>query len=141
MRLPIVFFIACALAVAGCHTYAWQPVADQVKGTWTLQPVEPTYIEQWTFNSGKLTIAINGTQVEFEEDNGNTVAHLTYRVDNTILNHYLIIDNLPLTSGYHRIHPTIERFLVITAGDDELYLSSESEEGLKGGFQFHLFKI
>jgi hypothetical protein len=141
VKIVLIAAVGLCLVTTGCHTYAWEPVADEIEGTWTLQPVEPTYIEQWTFDNGQLTISINGTFLQFEDANGNTVGYLKYHVENLILNHYLIIDNLPLTNGQYRIHDSIVRWLFIMSDDNEFYISSESQEGLKGGWQYHFFRI
>jgi hypothetical protein len=103
--------------------------------------VEPNYIEQWTFHNGKLTISINGFFLQFDDGSGNMVGSLNYHVDNLITNHYLIIDNLPMTNGQYRLHDSIVRWLFIFSSDNEFYISSESREGLKGGWQYHFLKL
>jgi hypothetical protein len=131
---------AFSLMAADCHTSPWEPVADEIEGTWTLQPVEPNYIEQWTFANGQLTISINGFFLQFDKD-GTTQNSLGYHVDNLITNHYLVIDNLPTTNGQYHIHETIARFLFISSDANEFFISSETTQGLKGGWQFHFFRI
>lgn len=139
--LTITVIALSALFMSNCHTYAWQSVGEQILGTWTLQPVEPTYIEQWTFANGQLMIDVNGSTLMFD-DNGTTVDHMTYRVDNLITNHYVIIETLPTVGNqWPYLHNDIVRWLVITSGDNELYLESITSTGLKGGYQFHFYKV
>lgn len=140
VKTVIVVASAFSLMAADCHTSPWEPVADELEGTWTLQPVQPNYIEQWTFDNGQLTISINGFFLQFD-DQGTTQSSLSYHVDNLITNHYLVIDNLPTTSGGYHIHNSIARWLFISSDANEFFISSESIEGLKGGWQYHFFRI
>lgn len=141
MKTTLLAVFAAWLIASGCHTYAWEPVADEIEGTWTRQPVQPNYMEVWTFDNGKLTININGFFLQFMDDNGNPVSALDYRIDNLITNHYLIIENLRTTSGTYYLHETVRRWLIIQSDPNEIYISSESDNGLKGGYQFHFFKL
>ena len=133
--LTIASAAVLGLFMTNCHTYAWQPVADQIKGTWTLLPIEPV-IEEWTFDNGKLTISIDGIFQQWDDD-GTIVDYLTYRVDNMITNHYVIINSLKYaTNQFYHPHESIVKWLVITSGNNGLFLESIDNRGLKGGWQY-----
>lgn len=130
-----------AILFNACHTSAFQPVAVQMEDTWNMMPVNPGYDIKWTFQSGKLSITVNAVPVTFEDDNGATVTEVPYTVENKITNHYLYIDPYLVTNGPQKLLPEVQKWLVITSKNDELYLESISTDGRKGEHQFHFYQF
>lgn len=120
----------------------WQDVETDINGTWTKLPVEPGNEIQYTFDNGALTITVNGTPVEFTDDDKTVYPALSYRVDKKISNQYLIIQQLrnPSSVGRTEMFYGTNRWLVVRQKDNELYLMSEGESGLKGEYQLEFFR-
>jgi hypothetical protein len=143
IRQAAILLLLMPLMFIGCHTYLWQNVGNEIQGTWTLMPVEPGNTVQFTFEKGKLRVARNGFPITFEDENGNVVDEIGYSVENKLNNQYVYIDKYLMPGfGYqsHMFNKTF-RWLVITVKDDELFLESLGEEGLKGEFQLHFFRF
>lgn len=108
-------------------------------------PVTPGSTTQFTFESGNLSVTRNSIPRLFKHiDNGSTVPQISYVVENKFNNQYLLIEDAYELPGYgyqsHMFEKT-DRWLVITAKEDELFLESEGKDGLKGEFQIHLFRF
>ncbi len=145
MRAIIALFALFTVLLSGCHTAIWQDVEGEIEGTWTLQPAEPGNITQFTFEGGALSITRNGAPVDMQDEDGTVFTSAEYRVQKQINNHYVVIEKLFFEKwGWgiirYNIFDRVDRWLVVTLNEDELYLSSEGEDGLKGEFQLHFFR-
>jgi len=143
MNLALMIFLAFTIwfGSSGCHTYVWQNIDKKIAGVWTRMPVEPGYIEIWNFDNGKLSITVNGVALIFQKDDGTTTTTLNYTITNTIDNHYLYFDNLKATNAQWSLQEDIERWLIITLNNSELYLSAETKKHQKGGTQKEFYRL
>ncbi len=140
--LLLLLTVSLLFILPGCHTYLWQDVETDINGTWTKLPVEPGKEIQYTFDNGTLTITVNGSPIEFTDDDKVVYPGLSYRVDKKISNQYLIIQQLrnPSSIGRTEMFYGTNRWLVVKQKDNELYLMSEGESGLKGEYQLEFFR-
>lgn len=146
MKKTLALLTLTSLLFTGCHTAIWQDVNSEIEGTWTLQPAAPGNTFQFTFQGGELSFTLNGNPVPLQDLDGTvTYPSVEYRVQKQINNHYVIIDKLFFEKwGFgiirYNVFDIVDRWLVVTVNENELYLSSEGETGLKGEFQYHFFK-
>lgn len=144
IRKVAIVLLLLPLTLVSCHTYVWQNVSSQMEGTWTLMPVTAGNTIQFTFKGGKMSVTQNGIPVTFEDENGTTtVNQIDYSVKNELTNQFVYIDQYVMPGfGYKSsMFTRTIRWLVVTVKDDELFLESFGEEGLKGEFQLHFFRF
>lgn len=130
---------ALLIFAQSCHTNVFQNVDDQIQDSWILMPVSPNNTVEWSFSDGLLSATYNAVPVTFIGSDGTERTGIPYSIEKKVSNHYVYITPLKVKSGPQVIPMSINRYLVITSSDEELFLESVGEDGHKGEYQFHFF--
>ena len=117
-------------SLGGCHTYIFQPVKKQIKGTWVVIPTT-TDIIKFRFDGSTLFITLNDT---------GKLDTTPYVIQNRLTKHTLsTVISLPPLEGIPEIS-TIEKWHIVNLNKEELYISSIDPPRI-GNAQISFIKI